>query len=86
MEKFFPRYRLVTIKRPVIARDCFKCAKHAAMQLVSNLTSRKLLLSLRDGSVAAEDTPTRVSLLIPRFVLRREYLFVIILRVFAQFF
>lgn len=31
------------------------------MQLVSNLTSRKLLLSLRDSSVAAEDTPTRVS-------------------------
>lgn len=26
------------------------------------LTSRKLLLSLRDSSVAAEDTPTRVSL------------------------
>lgn len=33
------------------------------MQLVSNLTLRKLLLivSLRDSSVAAEDTPTRVS-------------------------
>jgi len=34
---------------------------HAAVQFVSNLTLRKLLLSLRDSSVAAEDTPTRVS-------------------------
>lgn len=56
----FSRYRHVAVKRSIIARDCFKCAKHAAM--LSNLTSRKLLLSLRDSSVAAEDTPTRVSL------------------------
>lgn len=32
-----------------------------AVQFISNLTLRKLLLSLRDSSVAAEDTPTRVS-------------------------
>jgi len=58
----------------------------ALMQLISNLTSRKLLLSLRDSSVTAEDTPTRVSLAVADtvdLVVRREYLFVIILRIFT---